>query len=280
MYNDVWRVWPRLMTLIAAIGVAQCSSDASAEPRWTDRYTTGPFVCQADFPLKQHKELFGELAELQNELVRVLGIAPANESIRVYLFQDESSYRSFMRRQFPNVPYRRALFIKRDGPGMVFAHRQAELATDLRHECTHALLHASLPMVPLWLDEGLAEYFEMPRETRAFDCPHLANLRWNLRLGIMPSLDGLERRASLVEMGAQQYRFSWAWVHFMLHGPVEAHQQLVSYLRDIEAGNPSDRLSERLRRKLPDLESELVQHFKSWRRPDSDAASREKPQAP
>ena len=277
MDDDFQRVWPSLMMLMTAIGFAQCANDAFAEPQWTDRHTTGPFVFQADFSLKRHKSLFDELAELQNELVRVLGIAPAHEPIHVYVFQNESSYRSFLHRQFPNVPYRRALFIKRDGPGMVFAYRQAELATDLRHECTHALLHASLPMVPLWLDEGLAEYFEPPREMRAFDCPHLASLRWNLRLGMMPALDGLERRASLVEMGAQQYRFSWAWVHFMLHGPVEAHEQLVSYLRDIEAGNPSDGLSDRLHRQLPDLEAQLVQHFKSWRRADAGTASLAKP---
>ena len=277
MYDEFRRVWLRPIALMIAIGFALCANDAFAESRWTDRHTTGPFVFQADFSLKRHEALFDELAELQEELVRVLGIVPARERIHVYMFQDESSYRSFMRRQFPDVPYRRALFFKRDGPGMVFAYRQGDLATDLRHECTHALLHASLPMVPLWLDEGLAEYFESPREMRAFDCPHLASLRWNLRLGMMPSLDELERRTGLEEMGAQQYRFSWAWVHFMLHGPAEAHEKLVSYLRDIEAGNPSDRLSERLNRQLPDLESQLVQHFKSWRRPDASTASIAKP---
>ncbi|GIT30210.1 MAG: hypothetical protein Ct9H300mP1_22560 [Planctomycetaceae bacterium] len=32
---------------------------------------------------------------------------------------------------------------------------------DLRHEFTHGVLHSSLKRVPLWLDEGLAEYFEV-----------------------------------------------------------------------------------------------------------------------
>jgi hypothetical protein len=44
---------------------------------------------------------------------------------------------------------------------MVFAYRGEDFETDLRHECTHALLNAALPVVPLWLDEGLAEYFEV-----------------------------------------------------------------------------------------------------------------------
>ena len=40
------------------------------------------------------------------------------------------------------------------------------LRTDLRHELTHALLHGVLKDVPLWLDEGLAGFFELPPDAR------------------------------------------------------------------------------------------------------------------
>ena len=49
---------------------------------------------------------------------------------------------------------------------------ERELAVDLRHETTHAVLHGLLPMVPLWLDEGLAEYFEAPEANRLQRHPH------------------------------------------------------------------------------------------------------------
>ena len=52
--------------------------------------------------------------------------------------------------------------MKGRGPGKVFAYKSKALPVDVRHEGTHGLLHAALPMVPLWLDEGLAEYFEVP----------------------------------------------------------------------------------------------------------------------
>jgi len=242
----------------------------NAYERWADQRSAGPIVCHADFSLDKYRDLFTDLAGLQAELVRVLAIKPAAEPIELFLFRNKSSYRAFLQRQFPQVPYRRALYVKRDGPGMVFAYRHSELRVDVRHECTHALLHASLPMVPLWLDEGLAEYFEVPPEDRASGHAHLSSLRWNLRLGMVPSLEALEQRGDLADMGAQEYRYSWAWVHFMLHGPTDAHRELVAFLADIQQGIPPDRLSERLSRKMPDAERQLVRHFKYWREQQAD----------
>ena len=233
---------------------------------WADQRVAGPFVCRATFRLDDYVGLFDELARLQHELVRVLGIEPTREPIELYLFHDKSTYRRFLRRQFPNVPYRQALFVKNGGPGRVFAHLHREFEIDLRHECTHALLHASLPMVPLWLDEGLAEYFEMPEVERASGHAHLAALRWNMRLGMIPSLESLEAKRSLSEMGGQEYRSSWAWVHYMLHGPSEAHRELVGFLADIGAGTPPGKLSARLEQKIPGAQRQLVQHFKRWKR--------------
>jgi hypothetical protein len=245
-------------------GWAARPAAAKAAPEWADYRASGPFQCRADFPLEAYEGLFRELDALQRELTRTLGVAPASEPVEVYLFRDQATHREFMQQWYPRVPYRRALFVKSGSRGRVFAYEHADLAVDVRHESTHALLHASLPMVPLWLDEGLAEYFELPQDARAASHPHFSTLRWNLRLGILPSLESLEDRHDLADMGDLEYRFAWAWAHFMLHGPVAAHRALVQYLRDIALRRPPGRLSERLARELPDVERQLVQHFKYW----------------
>lgn len=209
--------------------------------------------------------VFEELSGLELEIHRTLAVPPARQSVDVFLLADEESHRSFLKQLYPQVPYRRALYVRRGGRGAIYAYRHDELPVDLRHESTHALLHATLPEVPLWLDEGLAEYFEMIEGKRASGHPHLAALRWNLRLGMMRSVESLEERQEVGDMGSVEYRFAWAWVHFMLHGPLAAHRTLVGYLADIRRDRPVGLMSSRLRAAMPDLDERMVKHFKNWR---------------
>jgi len=247
---------------LAAIGV--CGGSVRGADGWADWRVAGPFVCRADFALEYEEPLLADLAHLQDDLVRVLGVAPAEERIEIYLFSRESTYRRFLRQRFPGVPYRRALYIKRGGPGMVLAYRSEELATDLRHECTHALLHAVLPMVPLWLDEGLAEFFEMAPAERPYGSPHLDKIKWNARFGIKTSVAKLEANASLQQMSGADYRDAWAWVHFMLYGSADAHAELVLFLRAIGQGVPPGSLGDRLESRIPNVGREYLAHFRKW----------------
>jgi len=148
--------------------------------------------------------------------------------------------------------------------GKPFVFRGPELAVDLRHEATHGVLHASLPMVPLWLDEGLAEYFEVPPAARISANPHLKSVKWNLRLGAVPRLARLEARQDVSDMNAGDYRDAWAWVHFLLNGPPEAHDELVRFLDDIARGAAAGQLSRRLESRLGGAEVRLAEHFKGF----------------
>ncbi|MGE0760457.1 MAG: hypothetical protein AB7F89_08305 [Pirellulaceae bacterium] len=239
---------------------------AGAQQLWPDERAAGAFRCHADFSLAGHTFLLDELARLQRDLVRTLGVTEAREPIHLILFERRSTYEQYLRLHFPDVPARRALYIKERGPGIVFAYRSDEFEVDVRHEGTHALLHADLPMVPLWLDEGLAEYFEAPSDERAFENPHLAKVRWSARLGLPPPrLDRLEQLQGLSQMGAAEYRHAWAWVHFMLHRSPASRDILVRFLADIRALTPPGLLSQRLRSAVPDMEDQFNEHFRHWK---------------
>lgn len=260
------------MTLLAA-SLLPCAAQAQA--RWPDEQSAGAFLCHADFSLKNYTYLLDELAQLQRDLVRILAIGETREPIHLFLFQRKATYEAYLASYFPNVPARRALYIKERGPGMVFAYQSDDdFEVDVRHEGTHALLHADLAVVPLWLDEGLAEYFEVPYDKRAFDNPHLVAMKWQVskinfaaRINTStPSLSRLEELHELKQMGANEYRQSWAWVHFMLHGSVEAQDELVRFLADIRAHTPPGKLSDRLRRRIPNLEQKFTEHLRQWKR--------------
>ena len=233
---------------------------------WKDHRSYGPFQCHATFSLANFAPVFDELAAVEKELQRTLAVPPAGQSIDIYIVENEQTHRQLLGQLYPRISYRRALYVQRSGRGSVYAYLHPELDIDLRHECTHALLHSTLPMVPLWLDEGLAEYFEMPAAARAFDHPHFTKLRWSNRFGMIRDIESLEQCRSLEDMGPTEYRFAWAWVHFMLHGPLPAHRALVHFLADIRRGNPPGKLSERLQVALARPEKEMAKHFRNWHR--------------
>ena len=252
------------LLLLLWSGVLSAASAPAAN--WSDSRVFGPFVCRADFSLAGHEQVFNDLADIQRDLIQRLSIPQSQERIEVYLFKSRDSYNDYVKQWFPQVPYRRALYVKNNGPGMVLVYLSNDLATDIRHECTHALLHAALPMVPLWLDEGLAEYYEMPPAQRTCENPHRSSTVWYFRLGQVPPLRNLEVKRELSQMGRSEYRNAWAWVHFMIHGPPAAREELVGFLADIRNGAPPGELSSRLASRLSDPEAAMVQHFKTFKR--------------
>lgn len=253
------------LMLLAARGVNAASADGVA---WIDTRQVGPFNIQATFSLASYEKLFAELPDLQRELTRTLGVPPANKPIYVCIFSDVDQYRAYTQKHFPQVPYRSAIFVLEGGSPGVYTYEKSDLDIDLRHECTHALLHASLPVVPLWLDEGIAKYFEVPAGQRAFDHPYFDDLKWkwSLRLGMIRSIESLEQRDDLIDLDAADYRYSWAWVHFMMHGPEAAHQTLVRHLACYQQSTPAGKLSVQLAQAAPNPTEKMIQHFKHWQK--------------
>ena len=259
------RLTPLAFALSSAIVVWALTGPPSTAADWVDGRLLGPFVCRADFPLGGLEDLLGELRQLHGELVRQLGLSPASEPIQLYLFHDRETYARYLQHYFPDVPYRRALYVKRKGAGMVLAYWSRQFDVDLRHECTHALLHAMLPEIPLWLDEGLAKYFELPAKQRAYDNPQLADLLGDIRSGTVPKLENLEKITDLSGMGRLEYRDAWAWVHFMLHGDPQAHEALVGYLADLRTTPTPRPLSARLRQRPGDPNERFAAHFAAFK---------------
>ncbi|MEN1679638.1 MAG: hypothetical protein AAGJ46_08590 [Planctomycetota bacterium] len=258
----------RAFPLLAAcmlLAFGDAFADA-AEPAWIDQRQVGPFAVRSQFSLVGQESLLKELIDLEQELRRVLALRPCTDVLTVNLYAAESGYRAMLAEQFPGVPFRRALYVQRGGSAQVYAYRHEELAVDLRHECTHALLHADLAMLPLWLDEGLAEYFEMPAASRAFGNPHAESLKMRMRLRMVRSLDSLEKEHELAGMTARDYQYAWLWTHFLLHGPKPATEQLWAFLSSVRRGEPPGDLSDRLAGVFASPSASVVRHYWGWQK--------------
>jgi hypothetical protein len=261
-----------------AAGAAWCVAPparAAAEPAWIDQRRLGPFICRSTFPLDDALLADADLASLELELRRVLALRPCEGQVEVLLVSDAQQHRRLIAERHPDAPYRRALYYqspKRQSAkgqaqrAVIYAYRHAELAIDLRHECTHALLHGDLPMVPLWLDEGLAEYFEPRPADRARGPDHLDAVVAEVHQGRVMPLQTLESKHDLAEMSAADYRYSWAWTHFLLHGPAVASMQLWATLAALRRYEPPAAMSQRLAATLGSPEEAFAQHFRGWPR--------------
>lgn len=254
---------------LAALVVAGLARPLAGQSGWRDERLIGPFVCRADFPLAEVHTLVAHLHQLQQDLSADLGIPAPQRWIEVYLFHDRTTYDRYLARHFPAVPYRRALYLKTAGQGRVFAWRSPQFEIDVRHECTHALLHAALCAVPLWLDEGLAEHYENPPGHRFRHAPQFSEAVWAARLGTLGPLAPLEAKQRVEEMGPAQYRDAWAWVCFLLYHSPSARQQLTEYLAELAQPGPVGPLGTRLHQRMPGFEREFLRF---WQAPPPSSA--------
>ena len=222
-----------------------------------EQVTAGQLVIHADFPVAHQHRLIRELESLRVDVSQTLGLPISDEPVHLYLFESPTRYDEFVAKRFPGFPARRAFFVETDTSLSVFAAWQDRVAEDLRHETTHGYVHAVAPAVPLWLDEGIAEYFELPRAQGGEHAAHVAHLAGRLIEGTwQPDLQKLEAITSAAELSQDHYAEAWCWVHWLLAAP-DRRTVVQEYLADVRRDATTPPLSLRLRN-TPGLPADLT----------------------
>ncbi|MEX2112139.1 MAG: DUF1570 domain-containing protein [Pirellulales bacterium] len=254
------RVWLMLIVFgCLACGCARLRT-APALPQRSS-LVLDQLVVHSDAPLPKHHRLLDELQLQRSRLSTTLGLAVSDEPIHVYLFPSAEDLDAYMRVYFPNLPERRAFFVETDTRLTVYAYWGDRVAEDLRHEVAHGYLHAVVPRLPLWLDEGLAEYFEVPRGMNGVNQPHVEQLSVEFERGRRPDLRRLEQLADAGAMTQSDYAESWAWVHLLLESTPERRQVLQGYLQSLTTPAETGPLSARVLTAPPgQVEQQLMDH--------------------
>jgi len=245
-----------LCALAATVGASGCRTAERDRGLLPARHSVqaDQLVVLSDFRLNYDHPLISNLIELRKEVADSLSLELNGPPVIVYLFPDEREYYSYLKTTYPSLPARRAYFIGTSFELAVYTYWGERVQEDLRHEFTHGLLHSTLQDVPLWLDEGLAEYFEVagpaPGTVNSKSAQELAEAIGN---GWQPNLKRLESLHEVSMMNQADYREAWAWVHFMLHGSDETRQLLVEYLQDLRTDPSPGSLRDRLEKNVPAL---------------------------
>ncbi|MFQ3594329.1 MAG: hypothetical protein SNJ82_14220 [Gemmataceae bacterium] len=228
-----------------------------------------PVLILSDFELRPELPMFQELADLRTQIQKQLLLPPSTEPVKVYIFETEQVYSRYLKSlpDFRNMPERRAYFIVQPRGAseelMVYTYWSKRIKQDLRHELTHAMLHSVIKEVPLWLDEGLAEYFELRPEMEGINADHVRRLanEWSVP-GNEPDLGKLEAISEIADMTPPRYREAWAWVHLLLHSNQEAKMALLSHLQQLRGMRHPGPLLPKVQKLFDDPKDALREHVR------------------
>lgn len=215
------------------------------------------FKIPADHPFLEHTE------ELRKKIYTLTDLDEGQEIVEVYLFDSMEEYRHYLSELGDNIPKRRALFLQDEKSLAVLAFWSNQVEIDLRHEITHGYLHSVVPNIPLWVDEGLAEFFENGLSKEFWHDDHLRKLEKAYRANKWsPDLGRLEQLTDPNKMSQMDYAESWLWVHFLLKNKKEHYAiWLHHYLQHWQKPDARQSLSMLLLDQWPDVNKRFKEHF-------------------
>jgi Tfp pilus assembly protein PilF len=250
-------------------------------PAWRE-HKSEHFTLRTDLPVDEGKGLASQLEEVHALLNTVIANGKAGDvKCTVVVFRSRSEFLPFVPSQdvyglfFPRSP------IDLDPEPTFLTSEKLDLQNRviLTHELTHRFLARILGPMPMWLNEGLAEYYStahaengkaivgepnLLRGFTTFPVPFALDLGTHkrvflpLRMATPPStlmtLNPLDFRVTEEDVGGNKlvasvvnesrYLSSWAFVHMLLNGPPEYAERFGKALEGATERDVGDTFSE------------------------------------
>ncbi len=221
-------------------------------PSWTAKHTfeSANYVVSSDISRSVSREVAQALEESLQHVSLRLGHTPDTRTRKfsVYVFSGERSYDLFVRDVF-GARMENTLGMYSGALKQLlirYAENQEEYLSTTRHEGFHQYLDAFPIAQPIWLNEGLAEYFAAARSEGAawhdgaLELGRLGVLQQFMKMegGLASRLFPLERFVAMqppefMANAQVAYAQAWAFVHFLRHSSVrnrDAFKHLMSEL--------------------------------------------------
>ncbi len=223
-------------------------------PAWSGKsvYSSRHYTVSSDLSEAICRTVALELEETFRHVSRRLGFGEHVEGkkFQVYVFSGEASYLDYIEDVFEgrgdNTLGMYSFYLKQllvlDSP------RRADFMHTVRHEGFHQFLDAQLETPPIWLNEGLAEYFAAARTDTSWRDGKLERRRLEVLRTPRPGRSKLEQRLTPLsaflhlESGAfmrnasYNYAQAWAFVHFLRHTSRENRTRFDSLIESLRAG--------------------------------------------
>lgn len=250
--------------VVAAIGVCFCflpCAIAEANTPWRVQQAEGRFSIRSQVNVPNG--ILAILRALETDIAQTLKLKVGKTPIVIHLFRNHLEQSKYLSVRVPSAANRSACFVQGTDAGRIYLHAHRDWQKDLRHEATHAVLHSALPYVPLWLDEGLAQFFEATPKERARFHPYGADVQLRMRFLWRPKLSDLETKRTMPDLKQKDYRAAWSWVFFLLEESQESRNLFLAYLQEIANDRAPDPLSEWLAKRMPSAQQRWLAFMKT-----------------
>lgn len=241
----------RLAAVFAAFFLAAVPADATAEWR---SLRSEHFHLIGDASPRQLRDVALRFEQFRDIVTR-LNIASAAKQpvapLTIFVFKDRDSFEPFMPRADGRTVEAAGMFV--EGPDNVYIavrlDRGEEAFRAVFHEYTHLLLRRVFPDAPLWLHEGLAEYYSTLRitgdRTALIGYPVLQHVKL-LQQQSMPLTQmfaATDRSPEYIGETAERlllYAQSWALVHHAFQSRPPYEDAMLGLAKTLTAGGAVD----------------------------------------
>lgn len=245
----------RRLALTLCAFVALAASAAVPLPSDKDQWmtlTAGEFHIYSNASERVTKDLASNLLRMREAIGKVTRLnVHAPVPTYVFVFRNERSF----------APYRDALFQKKNASvsGVFSSSRNANFIVFdagaeqgaervVYHELTHYFVRNTTADLPLWVDEGLAEYyssFGVTGDKISIGRPIVEHVQWLRQYTPLPLAQhfAVTQKSPEYSEGTRQgsfYAQSWALIHYFLTGDDARRKQLAQFLANLRAGQSND----------------------------------------
>src|SRR5258706_283809 len=194
---------------------------------------------------------------------------------RVYIFSDQRGFAPYCDAAIGRSDQLSGLFLSdADGNHVLIDGSARSVDRVVYHELTHYFLRNTISGdVPLWFNEGLAEFYSTFKEhsdTVGVGLPVDEHIAWLRTKSLIPLKDlfAINRESKEYHEGSRQgvfYAESWALVHYLMIGNPERRDQLRTYVGLIAGGRTiDDAFRTAFHGTYDDLERELRKYIRAF----------------
>jgi hypothetical protein len=234
--------------------IVSCGTVAGAELR---TLRSAHYLVHTDLEQSLAEEMAQRLNAMYDEYARRLAqftAANSDEKFEVYLFAKRDDYMRLTQNRFPNTG---GIFMS--GRNLLAAYLEGQgrdgLRRAIQHEAFHQFAFTAISQeMPIWLNEGMAQYFEEgiwtgagftfgqvpPRRLRQLQ--HDVGKKQLVPFRTMLAMTDEQWTKNLTTdaaRGATQYNQAWAMTHFLIHaanGDSAYRPLLIKMLRRLHEG--------------------------------------------